>query len=63
VCSARTHTVDHAQNESRVVRGVAFAKNVAHKRMKRQVAAPRVLLVGCAIEFARQANKLVGAHE
>ena len=45
-------------NDSRVVQGVVFSKNVVHKRMRTRIAAPRLLLISCAIDFARQVNKV-----
>jgi 1-phosphatidylinositol-3-phosphate 5-kinase len=41
------------------VDGVVFSKNIAHKRMRSSIANPRVLLLGCAIEYQRVANRMV----
>eukprot|EP01135_Chromosphaera_perkinsii_P001317 Nk52_evm44s164 gene=Nk52_evmTU44s164 len=47
----------HMQS-SDYVSGVAFTKNVAHKKMARKVANPRILILSCAIEYQRIENQL-----
>lgn len=52
-------------SQSRVVDGVVFAKNVVSKRMRTRVQQPRILLIGCAIDFGRTTLRGVetgGAH-
>mmetsp|Transcript_27198 Transcript_27198/g.108898 ORF Transcript_27198/g.108898 Transcript_27198/m.108898 type:complete len:581 (-) Transcript_27198:1703-3445(-) len=40
-------------SESRVLRGVAFNKDVTHPRMRRRVVKPRILLLDCPLEYKR----------
>lgn len=39
--------------DSSILRGIAFTRNVAHKKMRDDIEAPRLLLLGCAIEYER----------
>ena len=42
--------------------GVVFSQNVVHKRMRRHITAPRVLLVGCPIDSGRQTYETRGGR-
>jgi len=42
-----------APSESFVVRGVVFSNQLAHKGMRSRICDPRVLLLGCAVEYER----------
>ncbi len=48
-----------APEESHFVRGVVLNKTVAHKQMRARLEKPRVLLMGCAVEFSRPDWKFV----
>ncbi|KAH8307595.1 hypothetical protein KR044_004302, partial [Drosophila immigrans] len=45
--------------DSKIVHGVAFSKNVAHKDMATHVAFPRILLLQCPIVYERIEGKFV----
>ncbi|XP_060652864.1 putative 1-phosphatidylinositol 3-phosphate 5-kinase [Drosophila nasuta] len=45
--------------DSKIVHGVAFSKNVAHKDMATRVAFPRILLLQCPIVYERIEGKFV----
>lgn len=45
-------------SDSTYINGVVFRKSVAHKNMRMQIHAPRILLLACAIEFQRVAGRL-----
>ncbi len=47
------------RNESTIVGGVVFSKNVAHKDMKTKIENPRILLLQCAIAYQRVEGKFV----
>ena len=40
--------------ESAILRGITFTRNVAHKRMRDDIEDPRLLLLGCSIEYERE---------
>eukprot|EP01083_Nonionella_stella_P090241 252116_1 len=40
------------------VDGVVFRKNIAHRKMKRRILKPRILLLSCALEFQRISGRL-----
>jgi hypothetical protein len=44
--------------ECKLIHGVAFRKNVAHKKMCSYIVKPRVLLLNCALEYQRIENRL-----
>jgi len=44
--------------ESAYVDGVVFRKNVAHKKMVRDIVSPRVLLLSGGIEFQRNESRI-----
>eukprot|EP00795_Rhopilema_esculentum_P013781 gene13781-4710_t len=44
--------------ECQVVSGVAFPKNVVHKKMTCSFTQPKILMLSCAIEYQRVENKL-----
>jgi len=46
------------KSDSRLVRGVACRRSVAHKRMPTQVEAPRLLLLGGALQYQRVEGRL-----
>lgn len=45
-------------SESSYVDGMVLRKNLAHKKMRRRIRAPRILLLSCGIEFERVGNRL-----
>lgn len=45
--------VGGVSEESVCLRGVVFTKNIVHKKMTDDVRNPRVLLLGCSIEYER----------
>jgi hypothetical protein len=45
--------------ESNFVRGLVLSKTVAHKRMRANLEKPRILLMGCAVQFSRPDWKFV----
>ena len=45
-------------SECKLIEGVMFRKNIAHKKMRSFVKNPRVLLLGCALEYQRIENRL-----
>ncbi|PRP82442.1 FYVE finger-containing phosphoinositide kinase [Planoprotostelium fungivorum] len=45
-------------SDCRYVNGIVFTKNVAHKKMKRDILKPKIMLLNCPIEFQR-ANRLL----
>ncbi|EDW02504.1 putative 1-phosphatidylinositol 3-phosphate 5-kinase [Drosophila grimshawi] len=47
------------RKDSKIVHGVAFSKNVAHKDMATHVASPRILLLQCPIVYERIEGKFV----
>lgn len=47
------------RKDSKIVHGVAFSKNVAHKDMATRVAFPRILLLQCPIVYERIEGKFV----
>ncbi|XP_053672847.1 putative 1-phosphatidylinositol 3-phosphate 5-kinase [Anopheles nili] len=47
------------RNESQILGGVVFSKNVAHKEMSQKVDKPRILLLQCAIAYQRVEGKFV----
>ncbi|XP_052862885.1 putative 1-phosphatidylinositol 3-phosphate 5-kinase [Anopheles cruzii] len=47
------------RNESQILGGVVFSKNVAHKDMPQKVDKPRILLLQCAIAYQRVEGKFV----
>lgn len=47
------------RKDSKIVHGVAFSKNVAHKDMATHVAFPRILLLQCPIVYERIEGKFV----
>ena len=44
--------------QSAFVDGVVFRKNVAHKKMSNRIIQPRILLLSCALEYARDEKRL-----
>lgn len=47
------------RNESTIIGGVVFSKNVAHKDMKTKIDNPKVLLLQCPIAYQRVEGKFV----
>uniref|UniRef100_A0A2M4B924 1-phosphatidylinositol-3-phosphate 5-kinase n=1 Tax=Anopheles marajoara TaxID=58244 RepID=A0A2M4B924_9DIPT len=47
------------RNETQILGGVVFSKNVAHKEMPQKVDKPRILLLQCAIAYQRVEGKFV----
>lgn len=47
------------RNQSRIIGGAVFSKNVTHKNMPTEIEKPRVLLLSCAILYQRDENKFV----
>lgn len=47
------------RNESKIIGGVVFTKNVVHKEMASEIKNPRILLLQCAIVYQRVEGKLV----
>ena len=43
--------------------GVVARKNVVHKRMRREITTPRILLLGCALEYQRRENVLTALSQ
>lgn len=48
-----------SRNESRIVGGAVFTKNVVHKEMATAIDHPKVLLLQCAIVYQRKEGKFV----
>lgn len=48
-----------SRNESRIVGGAVFTKNVVHKEMATTIDHPKVLLLKCAIVYQRKEDKFV----
>lgn len=48
-----------SRNESRIVGGAVFTKNVVHKEMATTIDQPQVLLLKCAIVYQRKEDKFV----
>lgn len=46
------------KNDSRIVNGLVFTKNVAHKQMKKDLKHPKILLFRSSIEYQRTEEKL-----
>ena len=46
-------------NDSQYIKGVVFRKNVWHRKMSEYIKKPRILLLGCAIEYHRMNYKLI----
>ena len=44
--------------DSKVVNGLVFRKNVVHKLMKSHIVQPRVMLLGSMLEYHRTSGKL-----
>lgn len=44
--------------DSYLVKGLVFSKNIAHRRMPNDIKSPKILLLGCAIEYQRMQNRL-----
>lgn len=44
--------------DSYLVKGLVFSKNIAHRRMPNDIKNPKILLLGCAIEYQRMQNRL-----
>lgn len=47
------------RNESKIIGGVVFTKNVVHKEMASEIKNPRILLLQCAIVYQRVEGKFV----
>ena len=45
-------------SDSYLVKGLVFSKNIAHRRMPNDIRAPKILLLGCAVEYQRMQNRL-----
>jgi chaperonin GroEL (HSP60 family) len=45
-----------AVEESCCINGLVFAGNVLHKRMRCTISNPRVMLLGCGIEYERDSR-------
>eukprot|EP01103_Thecamoeba_quadrilineata_P011901 TRINITY_DN2951_c0_g1_i2.p1 TRINITY_DN2951_c0_g1~~TRINITY_DN2951_c0_g1_i2.p1 ORF type:complete len:1587 (+),score=332.98 TRINITY_DN2951_c0_g1_i2:205-4761(+) len=45
--------------DCRYIKGLAFTKNVAHKKMSSYIKNPRCLLLSCPLEYQRVGNKLI----
>jgi 1-phosphatidylinositol-3-phosphate 5-kinase len=46
------------KQDSKIINGLVFTKNVAHKQMKQDIKAPKVLLLRSSIEYQRTEEKL-----
>jgi hypothetical protein len=44
--------------DSYMVKGLVFSKNIAHRRMPNDIKEPKILLLGCAVEYQRMQNRL-----
>ena len=44
---------------SRVIQGVVFSKNVAHRKMRTAIAQPKVLMLQGSLEYHRERNRLL----
>lgn len=47
-----------AKSDSRIINGLVFSKNVAHKGMRADIKQPRVLLLRSSIEYQRTEEKM-----
>ena len=45
------------KQDTSLIHGLVFTKNIAHKKMKQQIANPHILLLHGAIEYQRVENK------
>lgn len=45
--------------DCRYVDGVVITKNVTHKKMRSNMANPRILLLSCSLEYSRVENRLL----
>ncbi|QDZ23907.1 phosphatidylinositol phosphate kinase [Chloropicon primus] len=45
-------------SDSYLVKGLVFSKNIAHRRMPSDIKSPKILLLGCAVEYERMQNRL-----
>ena len=48
----------HDKNESKIINGLVFTKNVAHKKMKLEMKTPKILLLRSSIEYQRSEEKM-----
>ncbi|ETO00116.1 hypothetical protein RFI_37343, partial [Reticulomyxa filosa] len=44
--------------DCQVINGLAFRKNVAHRKMRTSISQPKILLLDCPIEYHRMSSKL-----
>ena len=47
-----------SREETRLIRGVVFRHNVAHRKMRTHIEKPTVLLLSCPIDVHKSKNKL-----
>lgn len=48
----------NSRNNSKLIRGIVFSKNVAHKGMAVKYENPKILLLQCPIVYQRQEGRL-----
>ena len=48
----------HNKTESKIINGLVFTKNVAHKKMRADMKNPKILLFRSSIEYQRTEEKM-----